>query len=243
MFSLFFLSFDNANAEIKSIRATHTYNMGDNDSRNEARRICFLEAKRKVLEQAGTYIESRTEVRNYNLTKDEISAYSSALLRVETVNESWSNLSITIDVIAEVDKAFMEKQIYRIKRDASLQSEIKSRQDKIKQLEEKIVSMQNQIRSASVLEAAPLRKDRSIYFQQIDALEAKKIEIKNRIDRNTRNAKEHISQGMTTNDVQSLLGYRDGSEVKFYRGKIYQVWYYGHTSVYFNMGNIVEFVE
>ena len=59
-----------AYAEIKMITATHTYKMGDNDSRNESRRICFLEAKRSVLEKAGTYIESRTEVRNYQLSKD-----------------------------------------------------------------------------------------------------------------------------------------------------------------------------
>ena len=39
-------------AATKTITVTHTYVMGDNDSRNDARRICFLEAKRKVLEQA-----------------------------------------------------------------------------------------------------------------------------------------------------------------------------------------------
>ena len=72
-------------AETKTIFVDHKYVMGDNDSKNDARRMCFLEAKRKVLEKAGTYIESHTQVSNYRLTKDEISAYSAALLKVDTV--------------------------------------------------------------------------------------------------------------------------------------------------------------
>lgn len=60
-------------AETKTIFADHRYVMGDNDSKNDARRMCFLEAKRRALEKAGTYIESRTEVKDFRLTKDEIS--------------------------------------------------------------------------------------------------------------------------------------------------------------------------
>jgi hypothetical protein len=36
-------------AEIKTIYVSHKYIMGDNDSKNDARHICFLEAKRKAL--------------------------------------------------------------------------------------------------------------------------------------------------------------------------------------------------
>ena len=47
-------------AETKTIYASHEYIMGDNDSKNDARHMCFLEAKRKALEKAGTYISSHT---------------------------------------------------------------------------------------------------------------------------------------------------------------------------------------
>lgn len=72
-------------AEIETISATHKYVMGDNDSKNDARRMCFMEAKRKVLEKAGSYIESNTTVKNYQLAKDEIIAYSAALLKFASV--------------------------------------------------------------------------------------------------------------------------------------------------------------
>ena len=45
-------------AEIQTFTATHTYFLGDHDSKDDARQRCLLEAKRKILEQAGVYIES-----------------------------------------------------------------------------------------------------------------------------------------------------------------------------------------
>jgi hypothetical protein len=39
-------------AEVQTITATYTYILGDNDSRNDARQLCFLQAKREVLEKA-----------------------------------------------------------------------------------------------------------------------------------------------------------------------------------------------
>jgi hypothetical protein len=67
-------------AEVETITATHKCVMGDNDSKNDARRMCFLEAKRKVLAKAGAYIQSRTTIKNYQLAEDKITAYSAALL-------------------------------------------------------------------------------------------------------------------------------------------------------------------
>lgn len=58
-----------AQAEVQTITATHTYAMGDRDSREEARALCYVSAKRKVLEEAGVFLESSTEITNFNLSK------------------------------------------------------------------------------------------------------------------------------------------------------------------------------
>ena len=47
-------------AEVQTFTATHTYILGDHDSKDDARQRCLLEAKRKILEQAGVYLESDT---------------------------------------------------------------------------------------------------------------------------------------------------------------------------------------
>lgn len=57
-------------ADITTIYEESEYVMGDNDTKNDVRRLCLIEAKRKVLERVGTFVESNTNVLNYNLTKD-----------------------------------------------------------------------------------------------------------------------------------------------------------------------------
>src|SRR5690348_6801244 len=112
-------------AEIQAITATHTYVMGDNDSRNDARQLCFLEAKRKVLEQAGSLIQSSSEVKNFELTKDQISSYSAAVLSVEIIKEEFGfsngHNSLTLTVKSDVDIADVRKRLAAIIADKSLQ--------------------------------------------------------------------------------------------------------------------------
>jgi outer membrane protein assembly factor BamE (lipoprotein component of BamABCDE complex) len=244
-FISFLLYGNTANAEIKTITATHTYKMGDNDSRNEARRICFIEAKRSVLEQAGTYIQSSTEVGNYQLSKDEITTYSAALLSVETVTEKWETMAVTITVKAVVDTGYIDKQLSKITKNTPLQKQIKAQQDKIIKLEKAMSSMQDKIKSADVNKATELKKERNVVISEIDTIEGKKIEIIERINKQTQSAKKYITPGMTQQDIQSLLGTPDGTERAYFARfrRVVSVWHYGKTKVIFNAANIVDSVE
>ena len=149
-------------AETETIFASHVYLMGDNDSKNDARRLCFIEAKRNVLEKAGTHIESYTQVKNYQLTKDEIVTYSAALLKVETVKEEWKfvgqNMAIDISVKADVDISKIKNQLLAITQDKSVQNKIKAQQRKLEELERKFINLQNKLSSADSSEALILRK-------------------------------------------------------------------------------------
>jgi len=140
-----FLLVGQAGAEAQTITATHTYTLGDNDSRNDARQLCFLEAKRKVLEKAGVYIQSQAEVENLKLTKDKISSYSGALLSVEIVKEEFGASNgqnvLTLVVKAEVDIADVRKRLEAIAGDKRLQERMDDQQQQIQQLEEQIVQL------------------------------------------------------------------------------------------------------
>jgi hypothetical protein len=234
-----------SHAKIETIFADHKYVMGDNDSKNDARRMCFLEAKRKVLEKAGTYIESHTQARNYQLTKDEINSYASALLKVETVKEEWKfvgeNLAVFLTVKAKVDTGSIEKQLAKITKDVSVQKKIKDQQAQLREMERKIVNLQKQLGSVDATKAAVLRKERNVTFKQIDALEAKKIKIVEKVKRKSKKAKDLIERGMTKADVRSLLGAPDGIDVTCPASG--DCWFYGHTSISFNGAGIVTHVR
>ena len=74
-------------AEIKVIEADSTYVLGDNDSKVDARRIATQEAQRKALELAGTFVASLTQVKEYKLTKDEVTAYTAGIVETEIIKD------------------------------------------------------------------------------------------------------------------------------------------------------------
>jgi hypothetical protein len=72
-----------ADAELRTITATGEYRMGDNDTRTDAKRLALMDAKRLALEQAGTYLESVTEVKNLQVSRDEIRTYAAGIVEVK----------------------------------------------------------------------------------------------------------------------------------------------------------------
>jgi hypothetical protein len=204
--TLYFPSF--SYAEI--IYATHKYVLGDNDSKNDARKMCFLEAKQKVIEKAGTYIESLTEVKNARLSKDEILAYSSALLKVETLKEDWKmsgdNMAVILKVKADVDTGNLKNKFSKIRKDKSIQKEVIEQQKKLRHLEKEVVQLQQKLGAVDSNKAASLRKDRNLVFKEIDELESKSIAVLSKVHKITKNAIQYIDKGMTKHEVESILG-------------------------------------
>ena len=73
--------------ESKEIIAEGTYNMGDGETPTVAEGRALLQAKRIALEQAGTYVESYTKVKNLVLTEDEIKVMASGIMEVEILDK------------------------------------------------------------------------------------------------------------------------------------------------------------
>ena len=145
------------------IYASYKYIVGDNDTKNDAKRICFIEAKRRCLEKAGTYIESQTVVRNYKLTKDEIRAYTAAIVRVEIVSElvefQHETLAIFMTVRAEVETSELNKRIREIKNDRALQKKLNEQENQLDRLERKIRELQKKTFLSNTPGISEIRKD------------------------------------------------------------------------------------
>ena len=220
--------------ETVTMFANHKYVMGDNDSKNDARRMCLLEAKRRILEKAGTYIESRTEVKEFQLTKDEISAYAAAFLKVDVVREEWKfvgeNMAIFMSVKAEIDTGYIEKQLSKIKQDVSLKKEMEAQQSRLQELERTVINLQKQLAKGDASEARYLQNKRNIVLEEIDRLQAHKEEILGDIEFSTKDAIDYIERGMTKEEVKQLLGEPRAVEQN------YDYWNYGKVWVIIENG-------
>jgi TPR repeat protein len=111
-------------AEIPTFTGTHTYILGDHDSKDDARQRCLLEAKRKVLEQAGVYIESASEVKNFDLAKDKITTFAVTVMQVKDTKEEvgfqQGHMTLTLTITAQVDLAEVRKHLAVRQGDASV---------------------------------------------------------------------------------------------------------------------------
>ena len=194
-------------AQVVTVSADYEYVMGDNDTINDGKRLCFMEAKRRCLEKAGTYVESNTEVLNYDLTRDEIKAYTAGLVKVEVVSEKVSfngrtNVIYT-KLQAKVDTSVLQSKIIQVHQNKDLARQYKQQQNDIRRLEQQIRGLQTSLKTTQTLEATEkARLEREEAFSRLSALEKIKLTIKQK----TKAAVEQVELGMTRREVIDLIG-------------------------------------
>ena len=139
-------------AGTEEIEASAQYILGDNDSKLDGRRLALMEAKRNALEKAGTYIESFTEVKNFQLTQDQIRIYAAGILELKESGEKWDrigdNLAVTLTVKVKVDKDVVAKQIVAIRKNSEATQALEEAKAKIQEYERKIAEMNRELKLA-----------------------------------------------------------------------------------------------
>lgn len=108
-----------ASAGTKVIISEAIYTMGDGETPAFAEEMVLRKAKQLALEQAGTYVESYTKVRNLDLTVEEIQTLAGGIVEVEVLDQrrtmvgSGLQFFVKIKAIATTDR--MEELANRVK--------------------------------------------------------------------------------------------------------------------------------
>ena len=117
--SLFLFYPSHGLAETKDIISEGTYNMGDGETPTVAESRALLNAKRVALEQAGTYVESYSKVKNFQLTEDEIKVLASGLMEVTVLDKKRTvigdGINFWVKIKARVQIEKMEEMAKRVK--------------------------------------------------------------------------------------------------------------------------------
>jgi len=95
----------------------HTYRAGDMDSKVSSRAIALLEVKRALLEQLGTYLVSETEVRNFQMTKDQVSLLTAGIVGAEIIEERWDGKEFYLKAKLVVDPQEVAERVKMMSRD------------------------------------------------------------------------------------------------------------------------------
>jgi len=106
-------------AETKVFVEEYTYQASEYDSKVSCRALALEQVKRLLLEKLGTYLESETEVKNFQLTKDQIVILTAGIVAAEILDERWDGKTYYLkakimaepkDVASSIDKLRQDRQ-------------------------------------------------------------------------------------------------------------------------------------
>jgi hypothetical protein len=113
---------------VRIVTASGEYRMGDHDTRADAVRLAIEAAKRQALEQVATYLESVTEVKNLDVTRDDIRTYTAGVVMVlnqqVTTRLEGETVVIHADLTAQVDPNEVAQAITALRENESAKQEL-----------------------------------------------------------------------------------------------------------------------
>lgn len=194
LMAVIFLTFSSgAKAEVKYFVKTAKAFIGDNQTKNDARMLATLEAKRMALEEAGTYVESLTIVKNAMVAKDEILAFTAGVAKTEILEErpliEGESFGIEVKAKVTVDTSILAERIKRLREDRELLENNKQLINRNKDLEEELKQLRAELDRA---------KDRS---------EVKELQKKTEVFQERYTATEWFEKGYNADDLDKKIVY------------------------------------
>jgi hypothetical protein len=160
---------------VRVVTAIGEYRMGDHDTRTDAVRLAVEAAKREALEQVATYLESVTEVKNMDVTRDDIRTYTAGIVMVldQKITTSLEDQTVVIraDLTAQVDPNEVAQAITALRENESAKNELVALRAETDQLHQQ-------------LDAANLTLATAVSPEQIQALNQERQDLLNQLQTN-----------------------------------------------------------
>ena len=136
---------NSAFAELRTFEKGYVYQASDIDSKLTCRTIAMEQVKRLLLEELGVYLESKTEVKNFRLTKDEITTLTAGIVRSEIIDEQWDGKAYYLKVMIMADPDEVARSIDFLRRDQQKTKELKEARRIAAELSREIVVLRKDL--------------------------------------------------------------------------------------------------
>lgn len=113
-----------ASAALQTFVREYTYEAGEADSKLSSRATALEQVKRALLEELGTYLESYTEVKNAQLTMDQITAMTAGVVQTQIMEEKWNGREYWLKAKVEADPAKVAADLENMKQNQSKMKEL-----------------------------------------------------------------------------------------------------------------------
>jgi tetratricopeptide (TPR) repeat protein len=171
--SLIILSFlvmvtGSALAEVKTYDKEYTYQASELDSKASSRTVALQQVKRLLLEELGTYLESISEAKESQLTKDQIVILTAGIVKTNIVDEKWDGKAYWIKVKMAADPDEVFKSIQRTRENYRLSNELRTAKSKTDYALKEIERLKKERKSSKSTNAKIALKQK--YEEQVKTL-------------------------------------------------------------------------
>jgi uncharacterized protein DUF4124 len=141
---------------LRVVRSSGEYRMSDHDTRMDATRLAIDYAKRQALEEVAIYLESTTEVKNLDVTRDEIRTYTAGIVTVLDQQISTrledGEIVIHVDLTAQADEHEVIEAIALLRENELAKQELISLRIKTDQLRQQLDTANQALATANTPE-------------------------------------------------------------------------------------------
>jgi len=135
-------------AGMKTFTKEYTYAASEMDSKVSCRAVAMEQVKRLLLEELGTYLESTTEVADFQLTKDQITAITAGIVSAEIVKESWNGREYYLMARISADPDDVLRSVDTLRKDREKTAELMIVRKKAEELSRELERMRKELETA-----------------------------------------------------------------------------------------------
>jgi tetratricopeptide (TPR) repeat protein len=134
-----------SHAKVVTFEKEYTYQASELDSKASCRTISLAMVKRLLLEELGTYLISETEVKNMQLTKDQVTTYSAGIVSAEVIEEKWDGKTYWLKAKVSADPIEVSKALKKIIDDKYQAKQLEDTRKKAEELVKENVRLKKEI--------------------------------------------------------------------------------------------------
>jgi tetratricopeptide (TPR) repeat protein len=220
------LSLSVHSADAKEFVREYIYHAGETDSLISSRSIATEQIKRALLEELGTFLVSRTEVKDAKLTTDEIVSYTAGSVILIKIDERWNGSEYWMKAMISADPDQVARAILALKNNEEKADELKKLRadaDRSMQEIERLKKELADLRKSGKEDAKKVAAIQKDYDRAVAGLSAEEINKKAFVlvrQKKYREAVEMLDEAIVASPTSSIL-YRTRTMIYTYYLKEY----------------------
>jgi len=165
------LNADIAFGSVVVFEKEYAYQAGETDSKLSCRAIALEQVKRLLLEEMGVYLETKTEVKNYQLTKDQITLLTAGVVGSEIVNEKWDGRIYYLKAKISADPEDVAKRVNVLRKDEPKTRELEDARKKTDELLNELEKLKSEQKTLKADKKKQKQREINIIIKGLSALD------------------------------------------------------------------------